>query len=196
LTSPRARGRVMNQLGTVAHLGLGSNENSPHDRCIEAVQRLAILSTIRLVQCSPFYRTEPVGERQQSWFINAAVEIRTTLTPYSLLAVLQEVEKEMGRIRTVKNGPRIIDLDILLFSQDIISDEDRLVIPHPELHKRRFVLIPLNDIASYVIHPAFGVSVKGLLDRCTDTSVVEWFADPVSISKENRADINKKHWNE
>lgn len=172
----------MNQFGTVAHLGLGSNENSPHDRCIEAVQRLVRLNTIRLVQCSSFYRTEPVGEKQQDWFINAALEIRTTLSPDDLLVVLQEVEKEMGRIKTVRNGPRIIDLDILLFNQDIVSNEDRLIIPHPELHKRRFVLIPMNDIASYVIHPAFGVSMKGLLDRCGDKSVVEWFADPFPIS--------------
>jgi 2-amino-4-hydroxy-6-hydroxymethyldihydropteridine diphosphokinase len=181
LSSPGARGTFMNQFGTVAHLGLGSNQNSPHGRCIEAVRRLVSLSTIRLVQCSSFYRTEPVGEKQQDWFINAAVEIRTILSPYHLLDVLQEVEKEMGRIRTVKNGPRIIDLDILLFNQDIISGEDQLVIPHPELHKRRFVLIPLNDIASYVIHPAFGVSIKGLLDRCIDKSVVEWFAEPVHL---------------
>jgi 7,8-dihydro-6-hydroxymethylpterin-pyrophosphokinase len=78
---------------------------------------------------------------------------------------------------------------MLLYNQDIISDEDRLVIPHPELHKRKFVLIPMNDIASYVIHPAFGVSMKGLLDRCADTSIVEWFADPVRISLENRIEL-------
>lgn len=176
----------MDQWGTVAHLGLGANENSPYEKCVEAIHRLSRVGrSIRLVQCSPFYRTEPVGEKQQDWFINAAVEIRTTLSPPDLLAILQEVEKEMGRIRTVKNGPRIIDLDILLFNQDIVSDEDRLIIPHPELHKRRFVLIPMNDIASYVIHPAFGVSMKGLLDRCADKSVVEWFADPVRIRKED-----------
>lgn len=172
----------MNRFGTIAHLGLGSNENSPHERCVEAIQRLSRTRGIRLVQCSPFYRTEPVGEKLQDWYINAALEISTALSPDDLLVVLQEVEKEMGRIKTVRNGPRIIDLDILLFNQDIISDEDRLIIPHPELHKRRFVLIPMNDIASYVIHPAFGVSMKGLLDRCTDTSVVEWYADPVQIS--------------
>jgi 7,8-dihydro-6-hydroxymethylpterin-pyrophosphokinase len=81
----------------------------------------------------------------------------------------------------VEKGPRIIDLDILLFNQDIIFDEDRLIVPHPELHKRRFVLVPMNDIASYVIHPAFGVSMKGLLDRCSDRSVVERFADPAAL---------------
>jgi 2-amino-4-hydroxy-6-hydroxymethyldihydropteridine diphosphokinase len=178
----------MDQWGKVAHLGLGANENSPHERCVEAIRRLSLISRIRLVECSPFYRTEPVGEMQQDWFINAALEIRTTLSPYELLAVLQETEKDMGRVRTAKNGPRVIDLDILLYNQDIMSDEARLIIPHPELHKRKFVLIPMNDIASYVIHPAFGVSMKGLLDRCADTSVVEWFAAPVRISEQNRVD--------
>lgn len=172
----------MDQWGTIAHLGLGANVNSPHERCVEAIQRLSVLGTIRPVQCSSFYRTEPVGLKHQDWFINAVVEIRTALAPYELLAVLQEVEKGMGRVRTVKNGPRMIDLDILLYNQDIIADEDRLIIPHPELHKRKFVLVPMNDIASYVIHPAFGVSMKGLLDRCTDKSAVDWYADPVRFA--------------
>jgi 2-amino-4-hydroxy-6-hydroxymethyldihydropteridine diphosphokinase len=165
--------------GTVAHLGLGSNQDSPYDRCVEAIKRLRAVETIRVIQCSPFYRTEPVGIIKQDWFINCAVEIRTTLVPHALLDVFQGIEKEMGRLRIVAGGPRLIDLDILLYNQDVISDEDRLIIPHPELHKRKFVLIPMNDIASYVIHPAFGVSMKGLLDRCTDPSAVEWYADAI-----------------
>lgn len=169
----------MDQWGTVAHLGLGSNENSPHARCVEAIQKLSLIKAIRVVQCSSFYRAEPVGLRDQEWFINAALEIRTTISSSDLLSELQRIEHEMGRTKTVKNGPRVIDLDILLYNQDIISDENRLLIPHPELHKRKFVLIPMNDIASYVIHPAFGISMKGLLDRCTDQSVVEWYAEPV-----------------
>ncbi|MBN1548113.1 MAG: 2-amino-4-hydroxy-6-hydroxymethyldihydropteridine diphosphokinase [Syntrophaceae bacterium] len=175
---------IMDRFGTVAYLGLGSNEDTPYDRCVEAIRRLTEFQEIRTVQCSPFYRTEPVGYSNQDWFINAALEIKTTLSPLRLLEVIQAIETEMGRIRTAIKGPRIIDLDILLFNQDIVSDEDRLIIPHPELHKRKFVLIPMNDIASYVIHPAFGVSMKGLLDRCTDKSVVEWYADPVLIMQE------------
>ncbi|HQA83592.1 MAG TPA: 2-amino-4-hydroxy-6-hydroxymethyldihydropteridine diphosphokinase [Syntrophales bacterium] len=173
--------RNMEQWGKVAHLGLGSNQNSPHEQCLEAIGRLLRTDGIRVVQCSPFYRTEPVGTPGGDWFINAVVEIRTALSPLGLLAVLQDLERAMGRVRTVEKGPRIIDLDILLFNQDIIFDEDRLIVPHPEIHKRRFVLVPMNDIASYVIHPAFGVSMKGLLDRCSDRSVVERFADPAAL---------------
>lgn len=169
----------MEQWGTIAHLGIGSNENSPYERCLEGIQKLSLINAIRLIQCSNFYRTEPVGLKHQEWFINAVLEIRTLLSPYDLLSTLQNVEREMGRVRTVKNGPRVIDFDILLYNQDVISDEDRLIIPHPALHKRKFVLVPMNDVASYVIHPAFGVSMKGLLERCKDKSVVEWFADPV-----------------
>jgi len=172
----------MEEWGKVVHLGLGSNQNSPYERCLEAIQRLIGADGIKVVQCSPFYRTEPVGTPPGTdRFINAVLEIRTAFSPLALLDVLQGVEKDMGRVRTVKKGPRVIDLDILLFNQDIVYDEDRLIIPHPELHKRRFVLVPMNDIASYVIHPAFGVSMKGLLDRCSDNSAVERFADPVSL---------------
>jgi len=171
----------MEQWGKVVHLGLGSNQNSPYERCLEAIQRLLCLDRVKVVQCSPFYRTEPVGTTSKDWFINAVLEVRTILSPIELLDVLQDVEKRMGRVRTVKKGPRVIDLDILLYNQDIVFDEDRLIIPHPELHKRRFVLVPMNDIASYVIHPAFGVSMKGLLDRCSDNSVVERYADPVCL---------------
>jgi len=171
----------MEQWGKVVYLGLGSNQNSPYERCLEAIQRLLRMNGINVVQSSAFYRTEPVGTPSKDWFINAVLEIRTTLSPIELLAVLQDEEKAMGRVRTVKKGPRVIDLDILLFNQDIVFDEDRLIIPHPELHKRRFVLVPMNDIASYVIHPAFGVSMKGLLDRCSDNSAVERFADPVCL---------------
>jgi|LSQX01.1.fsa_nt_gb 2-amino-4-hydroxy-6-hydroxymethyldihydropteridine diphosphokinase len=170
---------IMGGRGIIAHLGLGSNVESPHGNCLEAIGRLSRHESIRPVQCSPFYRTEPVGYREQDWFVNAVVEVRTTLSPHDLLDALQAVETDMGRVRTVKDGPRVIDLDILFYNQDVMGDEKWLVIPHPELHRRRFVLVPLNDIASWVIHPAFGVSVRGLLERCTDTAAVQWFGEPV-----------------
>ncbi|MBP8984577.1 MAG: 2-amino-4-hydroxy-6-hydroxymethyldihydropteridine diphosphokinase [Syntrophobacterales bacterium] len=139
-------------------------------QCRRAVERISALD-IAVLRKSSLYQTEPVGYLGQDWFVNAAVEIRTTLRPRSLLGSLQELEKSLGRVRTVKGGPRSIDIDILLYDREII-DEEGLSIPHPELHRRRFVLVPLAEIASYVIHPVFGISVRGLLDRLEDTKKV------------------------
>ena len=121
---------------------------------------------------SSFYRTEPVGFLDQDWFINAVVEIRTELTASQLIQELQAIESRMGRQKQLKWGPRIIDLDILFHGQEIIC-EDQLIVPHPEMHKRRFVLEPLYEIAPYVIHPAFGISIAGLRERLSDDSKVE-----------------------
>jgi len=137
-----------------------------------AIDFLAKTEGIRLIEVSSFYRTAPVGLVEQADFINAVCGIRSFMPPRRLLRRLQDIEKAMGRRETVHWGPRIIDLDILLYGQEIVREGD-LVIPHPELHKRRFVLEPLNEIASYAIHPAFGISVRGLLDRLEDQSRVE-----------------------
>lgn len=126
---------------------------------------------IRYLRSSSFYRTEPVGPDQE-WFINAVAEIRTSLTPRLLLTALEEIERRMGRTVGEKWGPRVIDLDLLLYGQEVIAEEG-LIVPHPELHRRRFVLEPMCEIASYVIHPTFGVSMRGLRDRLTDKHRVE-----------------------
>ena len=102
--------------------------------------------------------------KDQDWFINAVAEIRTALSARRLLEVLQEIERQMGRTEGPRWGPRIIDLDLLLYGREI-HQEEGLVIPHPELHRRAFVLVPLCEIASYMIHPAFGVSISGLMQR-------------------------------
>jgi len=121
---------------------------------------------------------ESAGRKQrgelekQNWFVNAAAEIRTVLSPRDLLKELQHIENSMGRIRTIKGGPRIIDLDLLLYGQEI-HEEEGLTVPHPEMHRRLFVLEPLCEIASYLIHPAFGVSMRGLKDRLDDNKTVE-----------------------
>ena len=153
-------------------MGIGSNRGDPAARCLESIDRIAAVEGIDLLRRSSLYRTEPVGRTDQDWFVNGVAEIRTYWTPGALLERLQFIEEEMGRQREVRWGPRTIDLDILLYGQEVVSEGD-LVIPHRELHLRRFVLIPLNEIASYVIHPLFGVSVRGLLDRLTDTSDVQ-----------------------
>ena len=160
--------------GVVCFVGIGSNMNDPVNQCLKAVVRLSETSGIKHLRSSSLYKTEPVGSVEQMWFINTVAEIRVKLTPYELFNALQSVEKEMGRLRNEKWGPRIIDLDILLFGQEVVQQED-LIVPHPELHKRRFVLVPLCEIASYVIHPSFGVSIRGLMERLEDKSIVHLY---------------------
>ena len=158
--------------GVVAFIGIGANVGDPVAQCRDAVRRLGNHPGIRLLRCSSLYRTEPVGLKDQAWFINAVAEIRTALSPGELLGTLKEMEARMGRRPGPRWGPRVIDLDLLLYGQRVV-DEEGLVIPHPELHRRRFVLGPLCELASYVIHPAYGVSLHGLLDRLTDSAAVE-----------------------
>ena len=155
--------------GVICFIGVGSNLDNATERCLEAICRLSSVSGTKVLRRSSLYRTEPVGFTEQDWFVNTVVEIRTVLTPRELLKALREVEDGMGRVRGPKWGPRLIDLDILLYGQEVIEEEG-LVIPHPLLHKRRFALGPLCEIASYAIHPAFGVSISGLMDRLDDES--------------------------
>jgi 2-amino-4-hydroxy-6-hydroxymethyldihydropteridine diphosphokinase len=154
----------MSLYGVIAFVGVGSNLEEPLRQCRLAFHNLAAVKDTRLLRTSGFYRTEPVGVIEQDAFINAVAEIRTWLPARALLEALKAIEQEMGRRESIKWGPRIIDLDILLYGQDIVQEDD-LVIPHPELHKRRFVLVPLCEISSYAIHPAFGISMQGLLTR-------------------------------
>ena len=113
----------------------------------------------------------------QDWFVNAAVEIRTLLPPRQLLDVLLGIEDAMGRRRKARWGPRVIDLDLLFYGQAILS-EPGLIVPHPEAHKRRFVLVPLAEIAPCAVHPLYGISVRGLLDRLEETEgIVERLGD-------------------
>ena len=153
-------------------MGIGSNVGEPVARCRDSIERISSLQEVTLLRRSSLYRTEPVGFTEQDWFVNCVVEIKTPKTPHTLLKMLQKIEGEMGRKRDIKWGPRIIDLDILLYGQEVIRDEG-LSIPHEEFHLRRFVLVPLNEIASYAIHPLYGVSIRGLLDRLEDKSIVE-----------------------
>ena len=164
--------------GVIAFIGIGANMGRPAQMCRTALEALAAIPGVRLLRSSSLYRTEPVGPQEQAWFINAVAEIRTDLPPGSLLKALKETEQRLGRTQGVKWGPRIIDLDILLYGQEVIR-EGELVIPHPELHRRRFVLVPLCELASYLVHPAFGVSVRGLLDRLTDPACVDLY-DPTA----------------
>ncbi|MFH1078705.1 MAG: 2-amino-4-hydroxy-6-hydroxymethyldihydropteridine diphosphokinase [Pseudomonadota bacterium] len=157
--------------GIICFIGLGANLGLPADQCLDAMERMHATAGVHVMRRSSLYRTEPVGTRDQGWFVNAVAEIRTVLRAGELLRALLSIEKAMGRQRDVPWGPRIIDLDILLYGQEVIAVPD-MIIPHPAFHKRRFVLTPFNEIAPYVIHPAFGVSIHGLLGRLEDDHTV------------------------
>jgi 2-amino-4-hydroxy-6-hydroxymethyldihydropteridine diphosphokinase len=161
--------------GIVAFIGIGANLGDPAAQCRDAVRCVGATPGVCVLRCSSLYRTAPVGPEKQGWFINAAAEVRTDLTPAKLFEALKAIERQMGRTDGPRWGPRVIDLDILLYGQEVV-DREGLKIPHPEMHRRRFVLEPLCELASYAIHPAFGVSARGLLDRLTDPGVVELYA--------------------
>lgn len=158
--------------GTIFFVGVGSNLGDPLVQCREALKRMDATPGLKLLRASSFYRTEPVGFREQPWFVNAVAEFRTVRPAVDLLKALQAIEQAMGREKERRGGPRVIDLDLLLYGQDVVQQPD-VTVPHPQMHRRRFVLIPFHEIAPYVIHPAFGISIRGLLDRLQDDSVVE-----------------------
>ncbi len=168
--------------GVIAFIGIGSNSGDPVYNCRQAFRRLSETPQVWLLRCSSLYRTEPVGPQDQPWFINAIAEIRTTLRPRQLFDALKSIERQMGRTEGRRWGPRLIDLDLLLYGQEVVS-EGELTVPHPELHRRRFVLVPLCELASYMVHPAFGVSVRGLMDRLADKGRVELYDPAVAEAR-------------
>jgi 2-amino-4-hydroxy-6-hydroxymethyldihydropteridine diphosphokinase len=151
-------------------LGLGSNLGDREVAIEEALRRLA-LRGFETRSRSSLWLTEPVGGPPQGWFLNAVVGGQTPLGPEPLLEACLAIEREMGRIRGVRNGPRTIDLDLLFHGAQRI-DRPSLVVPHPRLHERRFVLAPLAEIAPGLVHPVLGKTVLELLAACPDTSAV------------------------
>lgn len=156
----------------VAYIGLGSNMGDKTANLKRAIEELGKVPGNKVLAVSSFYETEPVGNIEQDWFINAAVKIETDLTPRELLEVLLKIEKELGRVRDERWGPRTIDLDILLYD-DLALNEEGLAIPHPYLHERGFVLVPLSEIAPEVIHPIFKRSIQELLEVLEDSKKIE-----------------------
>jgi 2-amino-4-hydroxy-6-hydroxymethyldihydropteridine diphosphokinase len=160
---------------TTVYLSLGSNVGDREEYIEQAIFLLEKNPNITVVRHSTNYETEAEGGREQPAFINAAIEIKTTLSAQKLLEVCQEIEAALGREREVEWGPRTIDIDILLFGDEIISD-DKLQIPHPLMHERLFVLKPMKEIAPHALHPVLEKTIEALFDE-KKTEVGEKYDD-------------------
>lgn len=146
---------------SIAYLGLGSNIGDRIGYIQQAYKLLADTQGIEVVNTSSLYETEPVGFEDQEWFINAVIEISTTLNAVELLIQCQRIEGQLGRKRLPDEpqwGPRTIDIDILLYDNEIIS-EANLQIPHPRLHQRAFALVPLLELAPNLVHPVINKTI-------------------------------------
>lgn len=159
----------MHAVQKLAYLSLGSNVGERRANLERAIAQMAPLGEVRAV--SSFYETEPVERTDQPWFLNCAVALASELMPKQLMAKLLAIERSQGRRRAPGKGPRVIDIDIVLFGNSVV-DTARLTIPHPAMHQRRFVLEPLAEIAAEARHPVFKRTVKELRDALGAGQVV------------------------
>jgi 2-amino-4-hydroxy-6-hydroxymethyldihydropteridine diphosphokinase len=155
-----------------AYIGIGSNLGDRKANALEAVQRVSELPGTKLIRASSLYESEPLGNAK-TWFVNSVIEIETEFQAEDLLKRLKAIEKAMGRkrVKGKRWGSRVIDLDILLCDQEVV-EKPSLKVPHPEMHKRRFVLLPLAELAPHVVHPQLGQSVSALLAGVKDAKRV------------------------
>lgn len=126
---------------------------------------------VKILKASSIYKTQPVGFKKQPWFYNQVIQVETSLDPFKLLSLAKEIEGRLKRKKTIRYGPRPIDLDLLLAEKSIINTR-KLKIPHPRMHQRRFVLEPLNEIAPEALHPVKKKRIRTLLKELIDDSVV------------------------
>ncbi len=151
------------------YLGLGSNIGDREAHLRAALEQLAS-NDVRILRVSPIYETEPLELTAQRWFLNLVVEAETRLFPMQLLARVGRIERALGRVRTVPNGPRTIDIDILLYGSSVVRS-DKLEIPHPRMAERRFVLAPLADLNPELRHPVTHKTVKEMLEAVPEQQV-------------------------
>ncbi len=147
-------------------IGLGANLPSrfgpPRLTLVAAVKRLEE-EGVRITRRSRFWRTRPVPESDQPWFVNAVVAVETDLTPAALLALLHRIEADFGRVRAEVNAPRLLDLDLLSFGRVVLAGPEPPILPHPRLARRAFTLLPIRDIAPGWVHPVTGESLDAMV---------------------------------
>ncbi|PLY06961.1 MAG: 2-amino-4-hydroxy-6-hydroxymethyldihydropteridine diphosphokinase [Desulfuromonas sp.] len=154
-----------------AYLGIGSNLGERLELLRQGRRRLEAAPGVRLLRSSPLYETVPQGgPAGQGLFFNAVLELQTTLSAEALLRLCLQIEAEAGRERLIHHGPRTLDLDLLLYDEQC-CDSDELTLPHPRLHERRFVLVPLCDLRPELVHPRIGLSLSDLLAQLHDNGV-------------------------
>jgi 2-amino-4-hydroxy-6-hydroxymethyldihydropteridine diphosphokinase len=147
----------------IAYISVGSNMGDRLQNCLRGIEALTEDGNSRILAQSRIYTTEPVDYKDQDWFINMMVKLETTDDPFELLDHIEEIQRAAGRMQgPIRFGPRILDLDIILYDDRIIESE-RLAVPHPRMHKRRFVLKPICDIDPGIIHPVLKQEMQILL---------------------------------
>lgn len=158
-------------------LGLGSNIGDRQQQLKRAITE--IKKHARLIKQSSIYETDPWGNELQDKFLNQCLEIQTSLSPNHLLSTLKSIEKTLGRVEREKWGPREIDIDIL-FYDDLIINSDTLEVPHPHLHERAFVLVPLNEIAPDLIHPSLKQPVRKIVHKVKPDGIKLYYRNELS----------------
>ncbi len=159
-------------MGYTAYIGIGSNAGDKVLNCETAISEILKIDQHKLLGRSSFFNTRPIGYTAQDWFVNSVIKLESDLEPHDLFRALKDVESRLGRAETFRGGPRVIDLDLLLFDDRRIETEE-LQVPHPRFHERQFVLIPLSEIDPNLIHPVLKKTVGELLEKIKEDQGVE-----------------------
>ncbi len=161
---PLGNAAITERYPVIAYIGVGANLGDPRQQVEAALARLQDAEEVEVLRVSRFYLNPPLGPPGQPWYVNAVAQVRTRLAPEELFRVLVKIETEMGRVRAEHWGPRLIDLDLLLYD-GVVMAEAALTVPHPEMHRRAFVLAPLAEIAPQAWHPVLEKTAAQLLEE-------------------------------
>ena len=167
MANPRTGANVNDRV----FIGLGSNIGDRIQFLQKGIAALEAIPKTHVVAASSVYETEPVGLKEQPPFLNAVVEVQISLGPVELVKTLKAIEEQIGRTESVRWGPREVDLDLLYYGEKVLH-KGRFIIPHPEIAKRKFVLVPLAEIAADFVDPSRALTIGELLSQCVDTSGV------------------------